>query len=134
MMRKGHVQQPSKRAWTRLSRAPAYATRKRAPGDTMADRSQRRTEILGYNNVELKILRAHYPSLTHQVIADCCQATKAVARDWVGRKGRHTLPMPVAMLEKLKRYVESLVQEGQLRDRWLDPLMSTEEIVELTKS
>ena len=129
------MQQPSKRAWTRLSRAPAYATRKRAPGDIMADRPQRRVEILGYNNMQLKILRAHYQSLTHQSIADRCEVTKAVAQDWVGRNGRHTLPMPTEKFVMLKRSLIVSIQKGEMpRDRFLEPLMSDEEIAELIKS
>jgi hypothetical protein len=97
------MQQPSKRAFTVLSRAPAYATRKHAPGDLMTDRPRRRMEILGYNNTDLSILRAHHPELSPREIAERCGVSENLVRHWLGKKSRHHLPMPVDMFSKLKK-------------------------------
>ena len=129
------MQQPSKRAWTRLSRAPAYATRKRAPGDIMADRPQRRVAILGYNNTDLTMFLSHHPELSMQEIADRCGVSKNIVQHWLGKKGGHRLPMPTRLLEKLSSSVESSIRAGELpEDRYLRPLVGIKELAELMKS
>jgi hypothetical protein len=103
------VQQPSKRAFAVLSRAPAYATRKHAPGDTMADRSNRLGENIGYNNVELTILRAKHSELSPREIAERCGVSEDLVRHWLGKKGRHYLPMSREKYDRLLRSIDEVL-------------------------